>query len=139
MNILGAIVESAKALAVIILLLTFAGIFKNRLPRHIRNILRCVTAATFFITFLGSNFEQFITFFTLNISRVATMACLVFGSFITYMVFVLAVHYTALKHGISLTLGRKFNLAVQKYERISKCEDIKASNSFLEITPILLS
>lgn len=134
LQILGALVECAK-IVVVLVTVVLTTIFFRYLPLRLRRLMPRLAAAAFLFTIAGANFGQTFNLMTLIWSRLSYDIIFVSDG-VTYLLILATVKLCCAmvvrkksSVGITLTMG---GVAKKTVER-------KPSNCYLEITPVLLS
>jgi len=139
MRILGVIVEGAKTVAVIVLLTAVFAFFKYIYLRF-RGLLPSVAATVFVISIIQANFNQFFDFCALMWSRFVSILRSFSGDITRFLTVFAVTLCCAIAKKLDISVRRLFEMLKTKCKakraRMGACN---LSNSYLAITPVLLS
>ena len=139
MLILGAIVECAKVVAIIVSFVLLFGLFKY-LPPKLRKYLPRIAATAFMLTVATANCEQFYLFLTLCWNRLGALVLTLYGSVSMMLILFTIVLVTAIverkitSQSITMYFG-----GMRGESGVRKESEAILSNSYLAMTPVLLS
>ena len=138
-QILGAIVECAK-LVVGIVAVVLIGIFLRYIALKWRKILSQAAGAVFVLSVVSANFEQSINFISICWARLGTTVAVFTVSVTSLLVLFAVILVTAIANGnLETRFTHCFGHKVSISKILKKDGKISPSNSFLAITPVLVS
>ena len=139
MLILGAIVECAKVVAVIVAFVLLFG-FCKYLPLKLHKYLPRIVGAAFILTLATVDCEQLCICLSLCWNRLGGIVLALYGSVTMMLILFTIVLVTAIleRDGESYSF-RTFFGTLRGKDGLRKFREVNVSNSYLAMTPVLLS